>query len=65
MQTTQTRQSVIIGNGTAVHTAYYVNENITGSLCNPFAWQSSRVRTTDAPATCPRCAKAIHRAAQQ
>lgn len=64
MQTQTRHQQMTIGNGTAVHTAYYVNDNLTGSLCNPYAWESSRVRVTDAPATCPRCAKAIHRAVQ-
>jgi hypothetical protein len=55
---------VTIGNGTAVHTAYTVKGNVTGSLCNPYAWERSRVRATDAAATCPRCAKATNRAAE-
>jgi hypothetical protein len=61
---THTAAAVTIGNGKAVHTGYFVGENITGSLCNPYAWQTSRVRMIDAPATCPRCAKATHRAAE-
>jgi hypothetical protein len=59
-----TTQTITIGNGTAIHIAYIVGENITGSLCNPYAWEKSRIRTTDAEATCPRCAKAVHRAAE-
>lgn len=66
MTNTNTPQNVTIGNGTAVHIGYFVGEGrVTGSLCNPYAWQSSRVRLTDQPATCPRCAKAVHRAAEQ
>lgn len=65
MTTTTALRTVTLGQGTAVHSAYYVGENITGSLCNPFAWQRSRVRLSDRPATCPRCAKATDRAAQQ
>lgn len=62
---TATAANVTIGQGAAVHVGYFVGENVTGSLCNPFAWQSSRVRVTDRPATCPRCAKATRRAAEQ
>jgi len=61
---THTEVTVTIGQGTSVHTAYFVGENITGSLCNPYAWESSRVRISDKPASCQRCAKAVHRAAQ-
>jgi hypothetical protein len=56
--------NVTIGSGTAVHTAYTVKGNVTGSLCNPYAWERSRVRITDQAATCPRCAKATRRAAE-
>lgn len=56
---------VTIGSGKAIHTAYVVpGGNVTGSLCNPYAWERSRIRKTDAPANCPRCAKATRRAAQ-
>jgi hypothetical protein len=55
---------IIIGNGAAVHIAYVVGENVTGSLCNPYAWESARIRTTDAAATCSRCVKATRRAAE-
>lgn len=61
----QAGQAVTIGNGTAVHVGYFVGGNVTGSLCNPYAWQTSRVRLSDQPATCPRCAKATARAAEQ
>lgn len=64
MNTTTTR-TVTIGNGAAVHIGYFVGENVTGSLCNPFAWERSRVRLTDHEATCPRCEKAVRRAAEQ
>lgn len=57
--------TVSIGNGKAVHTAYTVGENVTGSLCNPYAWETSRVHVTDGlSATCPRCKAATRRAAE-
>jgi hypothetical protein len=57
--------NVTIGSGTAIHVAYTTpSGNLTGSLCNPYAWERSRVRVTDAAATCPRCAKATVRAAE-
>jgi hypothetical protein len=57
--------NVTIGQGKSVHIAYTVtNGNVTGSLCNPYAWERSRVRVIDAEATCPRCAKATNRAAE-
>lgn len=58
-------KSVTIGQGKAIHVGYFVGGNVTGSLCNPYAWQTSRVRLSDQAATCPRCAKATQRAAQQ
>ena len=54
-----------IGQGSAVHVAYLVGGNVTGSLCNPYAWETSRVRASDRDATCPRCARATVRAAEQ
>jgi hypothetical protein len=65
MEATDITRTMTIGNGTAVHVAYLVGDNLTGSLCNPYAWQSSRVRISHEPATCPRCAKATKRAAEQ
>lgn len=59
-------RNVTIGNGKAIHVGYFASSgNVTGSLCNPYAWESSRVRVIDAEATCPRCAKATNRAAEQ
>lgn len=57
--------TMTIGQGKAVHTAYTTsNGNLTGSLCNPYAWESSRVRLSDQAASCPRCAKATEREAE-
>lgn len=64
-ETETTARTATIGQGTAVHVAFYVGDNLAGSLCNPYAWERSRVRPSDQPATCPRCAKAIHRGAEQ
>jgi hypothetical protein len=57
-----TTNTVTIGNGQRVHIAYHVGENVTGSLCNAFAWERSRIRPTDRPSDCPRCAVATKRA---
>jgi hypothetical protein len=58
-------KTITIGSGTAVHVAYFLDdERISGSLCNPYAWEKSRIRVSDRPATCPRCAKATTRAAE-
>lgn len=55
-------QTMTIGNGKAVHVAYYVSGRLCGSLCDPYVYcKSSRMRLTEAPATCPRCAKATDR----
>lgn len=55
---TTTAQTMTIGNGTAVHFAAFVGENLVGSLCNRFAWNNgSRVRLSAHPATCPKCVR--------
>jgi hypothetical protein len=64
MTNTAALPAVTIGAGTAVHIAYFVGDRVTGSACNPYAWQKSRVRISHDVPTCPRCAKAIHRTAQ-
>lgn len=60
-----TESTMTIGNGSSIHQAYMVKGNLCGSLCNPFAWERSRVRLSTLPANCPRCAKATTRAAEQ
>lgn len=66
MQNTTTAQTATIGQGTAVHVAYFYTgkdgaDRLCGSLCNPHAWQKGRVRLSDQAATCTRCAKATDR----
>lgn len=55
-------QTMTIGAGKSVHVAYYVSGRLCGSLCDTGVYcKGSRMRLSDAPATCPRCAKATHR----
>jgi hypothetical protein len=61
-----TDAAITIGRGKALHAPYRVGGNLTGSLCNPYAWETSRLTVTDGLVpTCPRCAKATTRAAEQ
>jgi hypothetical protein len=62
--TYHTTTAMIIGNGKGSHIPYTVEGRLTGSACNPYAWQTSHIRYTDRPVNCTRCAKAVHRAAQ-
>jgi hypothetical protein len=64
-QETSSYQSVTIGQGSTVHVGYFVGENTTGSLCNAFASERSRVRLTDAEAVCPRCQKVLAQGANR
>lgn len=58
--------SMVIGRGKAVHVAYEVSGRLCGSLCDPYVYcKGSRMAYIDAEPTCPRCAKAVHRAAEQ
>lgn len=65
--TTTALQSMTIGNGATVHTAYYVTgkdgqDRLCGSLCDTGVYcKSSRMRLTDQAANCARCAKATDR----
>jgi hypothetical protein len=62
----QPATAATIGNGSALHAPYYsTSGSLLGSLCNPYAWERSRVRLAAAAPTCPRCAKATNRAAEQ
>lgn len=60
-------QSMTIGNGSTVHTAYYVvgrdgQDRLCGSLCDTGVYcKGSRMRLTTELATCSRCAKATDR----
>lgn len=62
--TTTTAQTMTIGQGRTIHAAYVVDGKLCGSLCNAFAWESSRVTFSDQPASCAKCAKAVNRAAE-
>jgi len=57
--------NVTIGNGATVHIAYTFGTKVSGSLCNPYAWERSRVRVTEADANCLRCEKATRRATEE
>lgn len=57
-------RTLTFGQGAAVHTAYFVGENVTGSLCDPSAYSSGkRYRLSDAAPTCKRCERATDRRA--